>query len=154
MPSFSYEEMLAVTHLDSLERVSGPILDRIDLFAIVSQVDHKKLLTTIPPQADNETAIRERIQAARKTHLEHFKSPQKLNADVSNRDIKQWALLSPTAKELIDTVAARLTISARAYMRTVKVVRTITDLTGSSSIEPEHITEALQYRNHSFQTIS
>jgi magnesium chelatase family protein len=136
------------------QRLSGPILDRIDLFASVSQIDHKKLLAAAGTSPAHEVGIKSRIQTARAVQAKRFKSTQKLNADMSNRDIKQAALLSDAAKELIDTAAARLNISARAYMRTIKVARTIADLVESPTIEPVHITEALQYRNHALQTVS
>jgi magnesium chelatase family protein len=65
---------------------------------------------------------------------------------MTNAEIRRLAGLTPAAKELLDGAAAKLDLSARAYVRSVKVARTIADLAGSSNIEPEHVSEALQYR--------
>jgi magnesium chelatase family protein len=129
------------------QRISGPILDRIDLFANVHEVEHAKLLA----QSQNNRAIediRERIEHARQTQRKRFSSETKLNADMDNSDIKRHADLSPAAKDILDTAAKRLDLSARSYMRTIKLARTIADLEGSKSLEAQHITEALQFRPH------
>ena len=128
------------------QKVSGPILDRIDLYAEVSEIDHRKLLAKQTDQTEQVTAA-EQIERARAAQAKRYGNANKLNRDMSNRDIKQQAGVSPAAKDLLDLAAQRLELSARAYMRSLKVARTIADLEASETIEPPHISEALQYRS-------
>jgi magnesium chelatase family protein len=125
------------------QRLSGPILDRIDLFANVHEVDHARLLSKSNGNSDNVTA---RIWQARQLQQQRFKSVTKLNADMTNSDIKALAALEPAAKTILDTAAQRLNLSARSYMRCIKLARTIADLDGGQTIQTTHITEALQFR--------
>jgi magnesium chelatase family protein len=126
-------------------KLSGPILDRIDLYVDVEEVEHTRLLLD---QKTNETSdvVSKRIEQARAIQVKRYKSTQQLNSSMTNREIKSLARLSPEAKKLLDTAAARLGISARSYMRTIKVARTIGDLDGSDVITTAYISEALQYR--------
>lgn len=132
------------------QKVSGPILDRIDLYAEVTEVKHDKLLSG-SSSAQALTAIRDRVSAARKRQQQRYSSTAKLNSDMTNGDIRRQANLQPAAKTLLDAAAQKLNLSARSYMRTIKVARTIADLEGSSPISVAHITEALQYRNHNYR---
>jgi magnesium chelatase family protein len=125
------------------QKLSGPILDRIDLFANVHEVDHANLLSTA---AASSSAILDSVRRARHAQHLRFQSAIKLNADMSNADIKSTTGLEPAAKTILDAAAERLQLSARSYMRTIKLARTIADLEGSPGVKSEHITEALQFR--------
>jgi magnesium chelatase family protein len=124
-------------------KLSGPILDRIDLYSAVHEIEHKNLLSNREHKR-NDVVIRTRVLEARNAQYARFGGVQ-LNAAMTNRDIKNHAALTAPAKQLLD--------AARAYMRTIKVARTIADLGQSPAIEPEHITEALSYRSRNFQAV-
>jgi magnesium chelatase family protein len=128
-------------------KVSGPLLDRVDLFVTVQEVEHRKLLTSTRDSKADE-ATRWRISRARTRQSERFNNKTKLNCDMTNRDINSLADLTPNSKSILDIAAQKLDISARGYMRTIKVARTIADLDNAGKILPSHITEALQYRPH------
>lgn len=125
------------------KKLSGPLLDRIDLVLEVSRVDHQKLLTKTKQQTD----FIEQIKNAHARQIERYRSASKNNANVSNADIKQSVRLSAEAKALLDTAASKLNLSARSYFKVIKVSRTIADLEASDDILPVHVSEALQYRS-------
>ena len=126
------------------KKLSGPIMDRIDLYVDVDEVEHSSLLGD--KQAESSSKIRERVLRARKLQQARYSDPMIVNASLSNQQLKHSTYLSADAKELLDKAAEQLGISARAYMRVLKVARTIADLDDSKSVEIPHITEALQYR--------
>jgi magnesium chelatase family protein len=129
-------------------KLSGPILDRIDLYADVHEIDNSQLLAARPENSGIET-IRQRVLVARSLQAERF-GVARLNADMTNRDLKTHAGLDSEAKRLLDAAAEKFELSARAYLRTLKVARTIADLGNSPAISPEHVAEALQYRPHAY----
>ena len=130
-------------------KLSGPVLDRIDLYVDVHEIDNSKLLEkqNSPTTTQN---VRGRVAEARTRQMQRFGVVGKLNSDMTNRDIKAHAHLEAAAKKLLDAAAEKFSLSARAYMRSVKVARTIADLNNSKAITTQHIAEALQYRPHAY----
>ena len=131
-------------------KLSGPILDRIDLYVNVHEIDNRRLLSEASPSGQTTTAVREKVARARDRQAQRFSSGTKLNADMNNREVKSHAKLDPLAKDMLDTAAEKFGLSPRAYMRSVKVARTIADLDNSDLITTKHIAEALQYRPHQY----
>ncbi|MFO0970907.1 MAG: YifB family Mg chelatase-like AAA ATPase [Candidatus Saccharimonadales bacterium] len=127
------------------KKISGPLLDRIDLVVAVQKVEHKHLLPDQTLSSESKQ-ISERINHARKKQLGRFESNHKVNAHMSNRDIVEKAQLAKEAKLFLETAAQKLGLSARGYMKVIRVGRTIADIEGCDAVETSHISEALQYR--------
>jgi magnesium chelatase family protein len=127
------------------KKLSGPILDRIDLYVDVESVNHTSLLA-LKSQEESSQDVAKRVHAAQQRQLQRATNHGKLNGSLGNRDIKRSAQLTPEAKQLLDSAAEALGLSARAYMRAVKVARTIADLGNSDLVGSSHVAEALQYR--------
>jgi magnesium chelatase family protein len=130
-----------------LNKISGPLLDRIDLHVEVTPVAFNDL--TSEQQQENSLLIRERVIAAREIQLERFKNNNGIyaNAQISSRMLKEICVLSQVSSTLLKTAMQKLNLSARAYDRILKVSRTIADLAKSRDILPEHVAEAIQYRS-------
>lgn len=130
-----------------LSKVSGPLLDRIDIHIEVTPVPFEKL--TEERQAEKSTEIRKRVTAARDVQTARFRESEKThyNAQMSVKDIRKHCVLDEASKELLKNAMERLNLSARAYDRILKVSRTIADLEGSDAITGTHIAEAIQYRS-------
>ena len=130
-----------------LGRISGPLLDRVDLHVEVPAVK----LREIAGDRTGETSaqIRDRVVAARRRQHDRFKAKPKItcNARMGPRELKQFCELDEATKELLQIAMADLNLSARAYDRILKVARTIADLAGSEKIQSDHISEAIQYRS-------
>ncbi len=130
------------------KRISGPMLDRIDIHIEVPRVDYDKLSSD--RLGESSAAIRERVQAARQRQLERFKhiasSGVVCNADMRVAEVRQFCKLDETGDNLVRAAMSQLNLSARAYHRTLKLARTIADLAGSEQIQTAHVAEALQYR--------
>lgn len=130
-----------------LGRISGPLLDRIDLHIEVPQVKFREIAGE--QNGESSAAIRDRVISARKRQQSRFKDKPKItcNARMGTRELKQFCALDEQTKELLKFAMADLNLSARAYDRVLKVARTIADLAGSENITSEHISEAIQYRS-------
>ena len=135
-----------------LGKISGPLLDRIDLHIETPQVNYREL--SDKQDAETSQAIKQRVENARAIQLQRFSAAGEsnaakifCNAQMSNKLIKQHCVLDKEAQELVRMAIAELALSARAYDKILKVGRTISDLAGSEQIHAEHIAEAIQYRS-------
>lgn len=128
------------------KRLSGPLMDRIDLVVNVSRVPNESLLTTDSLDNTQHLTALESIVTAMDVQKSRFKRSSYYNSSMTNRDLKKHAALSPEAKSLLLVAADRLKLSARGYFKIIKLARTIADLENESDILPDHISEALQYR--------
>lgn len=129
------------------KRISGPMLDRIDIHLDVPAVKVEKLTSTEDNQNESSREIRKRVQAARDIQVKRFKNSKiKSNAEMTNKDIKNFCSLSNECVLLLKTAVSKMNLSARSYQRTIKLSRTIADLEISPDIKPTHIAESLQFR--------
>jgi magnesium chelatase family protein len=128
-------------------RVSGPLLDRIDIHIEVPAVPYREL--SVERSGEPSAAIRERVNRARQIQLERFAGRPGVfaNAHMTPRDLRRYCRVSESADGLLRTAIQRLGLSARAYHRVLKIARTIADLAECATIEPVHVSEAVQYRS-------
>jgi magnesium chelatase family protein len=130
-----------------LNKISGPLLDRIDLHVEVTPVSFNDLSSQT--STESSIIIRERVLAARSIQAERFKNEEGMyaNAQMNSRLLKEICHINSSGQQLLKSAMERLHLSARAYDRILKVSRTIADLSASRQIENEHLAEAIQYRS-------
>ncbi|RYF65404.1 MAG: ATP-binding protein, partial [Cytophagaceae bacterium] len=130
-----------------LNKVSGPLLDRIDLHVEVTPVSFDQMTGNRP--AETSEAIRERVIKARERQTKRFEGQEGIysNAMMPSQMVKEICEINPAGRILLKTAMERLGLSARAYDRILKVSRTIADLAGTDEIRIEHLAEAIQYRS-------
>lgn len=127
-------------------KISGPLLDRIDICTEVSPVKYQKLDSKERIETSEEIKIR--VDKARKIQQERYKNSKIFsNSELTSQLIEKHCKLDEKGKELLENAFNRLKLSARAYGRILKVARTIADLDESKNIEVKHIAEAIQYRS-------
>jgi len=130
-----------------LNKISGPLLDRIDLHVEVTPVPFAQL--SAPSSGENSAHIRDRVISAREKQAERFRDTEGIyaNAHMSSKSFREICQINGAGQKLLQKAMERLKLSARAYDRILKVSRTIADLDGSDQIEAEHLAEAIQYRS-------
>lgn len=130
-----------------LSKISGPLLDRIDIHIEVTPVPFEKL--SDERKAENSASIRERVTLAREIQTRRFTENESFNynAQMNSRQIREYCKLDENSLQLLKTAMERLNLSARAYDRILKVARTIADLDASDKVLSNHIAEAIQYRS-------
>jgi magnesium chelatase family protein len=130
-------------------KLSGPIVDRIDIFLSVAEVDYHKLSDKIPTGTDTSSDIQKRVERARKIQAERFVGHSKkihTNSEMGAKDLEKFAPLGEKEKQILNTAATRMSLSPRAYHRIIKLARTIADMGDSENIQEKHLLEALGYR--------
>lgn len=131
-----------------LNKISGPLLDRIDLHVEVTPVSYDQL-AQVEYKAESSESIRERVVKAREIQIKRFENTKGLhsNAQMPSRMVREVCQINKAGTTLLKTAMERLQLSARAYDRILKVARTAADLAGSENIKIEHLAEAIQYRS-------
>ena len=132
-----------------LSRISGPLLDRIDIIVEVPALNFDDLRSHAEPEPSS--AVKARVEAARAVQRERFSGSKcRCNANMQPAELREFCELDDACAELMRQAFDALGLTARSYDRIRKVARTIADLAGSETIRPEHLAEAIQYRTYQF----
>jgi magnesium chelatase family protein len=128
------------------KKISGPLLDRIDLCVEVGRIEYDKLASD--SYAESSSDIQSRVQKARNIQTERFEglTGLKTNSEMTVKEIREFCKLESDAQNFMKTAVVKMYLSARSYHRILKLARTIADLAGDEKIEVNHLAEALQYR--------
>ena len=128
------------------KRLSGPLLDRIDMIVGVSRLPNSTLLEHKSMSNKQHIDAISDIQSATEAQRNKYKSGSKYNSSLNSRDVQKLLALSPAVRQFLETATDKLNLSARSYFKVIKVARTIADLAGKKDIGVEDLSEALQYR--------
>jgi magnesium chelatase family protein len=129
------------------KKISGPLLDRIDIHLEVPAVKVERLTDSETTQPESSHMVRERVQKARDRQTSRYaRIGITCNAELTNKTVKEFCILSEECRTLLAQAVAKLNLSGRSYHRVLKLSRTIADLEGVETIAVNHIAEALQYR--------
>ena len=129
------------------KRVSGPIMDRIDIHVDVPSVETQKLVGKDDVKRETSKAVQKRVQSARNIQTKRFKGTTlKSNSEMATKDVKKFCELSTECRTMLISAVSTMALSARSYFKVIKIARTVADLSGEKEIRVNHIAEALQYR--------